>query len=92
MPFGGWLHPRGRGHCRGKSGRAQQRSTVSGEYAPDSAWAGAARSSTSQGSTEPLCAREPTARTERFLRENVISDDGLFSSYEGQQGATNGQY
>ena len=31
-----------------------------------------------------LCARESKSRTERFLRENVISDHGLFFSYEGQ--------
>ena len=37
------------------------------------------------------CARESKARTGRFLRENVISDHGLFSSYKGLQGAVNGQ-
>ena len=37
------------------------------------------------------CARESKARTGRFLRERLISDRGLFSSYEGQQGAANGQ-
>ena len=37
------------------------------------------------------CARVSKARTERFLREKLISDHGLFSSYEGQQGAANGQ-
>ena len=37
------------------------------------------------------CARESTARTVRFRRENLISDHGLFSSYEGQQGAANGR-
>ena len=31
------------------------------------------------------------ARTGRFLREKMISGHGLFSSYEGPQGATNGQ-
>ena len=30
------------------------------------------------------------ARTGRFLREKLISDPGLFSSYEGGQGAVNG--
>ena len=29
------------------------------------------------------CARESKARTERFLREKLISDHGHFSSYEG---------
>ena len=37
------------------------------------------------------CARESKARTGRFLREKLMSDHGLFSSYEGQQGAANGQ-
>ena len=37
------------------------------------------------------CARESKARTGRFLREKLISDHGLFSSYEGQQGAADGQ-
>ena len=38
MSFEGRGHVRGRGHCRRKPGRAQQRSTVvSGEYTPDSA-------------------------------------------------------
>ena len=50
----------------------------------------AARSSTSQGRTEPLCARIKGANWE-ILREKLISDHGLFSSYEGQQGAANGQ-
>ena len=36
-------------------------------------------------------AREPKARTERFLRGKLNSDHGLFSSYEGRQGAVNGQ-
>ena len=37
------------------------------------------------------CARESKARTGRFLREKLISDDGLFSSYEGYEGAAYGQ-
>ena len=37
------------------------------------------------------CARESKARTGRFLREKLIPDYGLFSSYEGRQGAANGQ-
>ena len=37
------------------------------------------------------CARESKARTGRFLREKMISDHGRFSSYEGRQGAANGQ-
>ena len=37
------------------------------------------------------CARESRARTGRFLREKLNADHGLFSSYEGKQGAVNGQ-
>ena len=33
-------------------------------------------------------ARESKARTGRFLREKLISNHGLFSSYEGQRGPT----
>ena len=51
----------------------------------------AGRPSTSQGSAEPLCVRESKARTGRFLREKLISDHGLFSSYEGQLGEANEQ-
>ena len=36
------------------------------------------------------CARELKARTGRFLREKLISDHGMSSSYEGRQGAANG--
>ena len=49
-----------------------------------------ARSLTSQGSNEPLCARIKGAKREVFYGK-LISNCGLFSSYEGQQGATNGQ-
>ena len=37
------------------------------------------------------CARESKARTGRLLRETLISDHGIFSSCEGQQGAANGK-
>ena len=37
------------------------------------------------------CARESKARTRRFLREKLISDHGMLSSYEDQEGAANGQ-
>ena len=37
------------------------------------------------------CARDSKARTGRFLREKLISDHSLVSSYEGQQGVANGQ-
>ena len=36
------------------------------------------------------CSRKSKVRTETFLREKLISDHGLFSSYEGQKGAANG--
>ena len=52
VPFGRWWHARGREHCRGGPGSA-----LSGKYAPDSARAEAARSSTSQEIIGPLCAR-----------------------------------
>ena len=32
-----------------------------------------------------LCARESKARSGRFLREELVSDHGLFSSYEGRK-------
>ena len=51
---------------------------------------GAARLSPSQRSAELLCARIKGA-DRRFLREKLVSDHGLFSSYVGQQGAANGQ-
>ena len=50
----------------------------------------AARSSTSQGRPEPLCARTEGGNR-RFVREKLISDHGLFSSYEGQHGEANGR-
>ena len=37
------------------------------------------------------CARESKARTGKFLRETLMSDHGLFPSYEDQQEAANGQ-
>ena len=55
-------------------------------------WRRVARSSTSQGSAEPLCARIKGINRGRFLREKLISDHGLFSSYKGRQGAANGRY
>ena len=55
-------------------------------------WRGwrAARSSTSQGSAESLCARIKGANG-KVSEGKAISDHGLFSSYEGKQGAANGQ-
>ena len=37
------------------------------------------------------CGRNLHARTRRFLREKLISGQDLFSSYEGQQGASDRQ-
>ena len=50
-PSGGWRHARGREHCRGEPG-----SSLSGGY-QIRLRRRAARSSTSQGRVEPLCAR-----------------------------------
>ena len=44
------------------------------------------------GTAEPTSAKPKyKAGTGSFLKEKLISDRGLFSSYEGQQGAANGQ-
>ena len=51
----------------------------------------AGRSSTSQGSAEPLCARINGTNREVSKRKYDLSDHGLFSSYEGRQGAAKGQ-
>ena len=45
----------------------------------------AARSSTSQGRAEPLCARIKGANRGRFLEEKLMSDHSHFSSYEGHK-------
>ena len=37
------------------------------------------------------CTRESRSRIGRFMRETLTSDHGLFSPYEGRQGAANGQ-
>ena len=76
VPFGKWRHARGREECRGEPGGA-----LSGGYAPDSADRRRAR-----GALNP-CVQESKALTRRFLREKLISDHGLFSSYEGRQEA-----
>ena len=57
-------------------------------------WQGrrAARSSTSQENAEPLCDSENQRRESRgFLGGKLITDHVLFSSYESQRGAANGQ-
>ena len=46
----------------------------------------AARSSPSQESVEPLCARVKGANRDVFEGNTDISDHGLFSSCEGRQG------
>ena len=84
MPFSRWRHARGREYCRGESGSA-----LSGGYAPDSA-----RTEGSSIVDEPGECRTPVRenqRTGRFLREKLISDHGLFPSYEDQQRAAKGQ-
>ena len=85
VPFGRWRHAKGREHCRGEPVSAR-----SGGYAQIRRERRAVQSSTDQGSAEPLSARIK-ARTGRFLREKLISDHGMSSSFEGRQGAANGQ-
>ena len=75
MRFGRCWHARGRELCRGEPG-------LSGKCTPDSARV--------EGSLivdkEVLnpCARGSKARSGRFMREKLVSDNGLFSPYEGQ--------
>ena len=86
--FGMGRHARGREHCRGKPGNA-----LSGGYAPDSVSECGGKLDRRRDSRAVFnpCARESKARTERFLREKLISDHGMLSSYYGEQGAANGQ-
>ena len=86
MPFGRWWHARGRGHCRGEPGSA-----LSGGYAPDLARAGGQLNRRRVRGLLNPCTRESKARTGKFLKETLMSDHGLFSSYEGQQGAAKGR-
>ena len=71
-----WRHARGRDHCRGEPSSA-----LSERYKLDLVKA--------EGSSivdEPgECARESKARTGTFLREKLVFDHGLFSSYEGRK-------
>ena len=82
-----WRHARGREHCRGEPGSAQ-----SGGYAPDSAKEGGVQldRQRARGVLSP-CARESKARTGRFLGDELISDHGIFSSYEGHKGRRMGK-
>ena len=88
MPFGRWWH------FRGKPGRAPQHAQayrgtlyrVSKHHIRRGRREG--QSSTDQGNP---CTRESNAQTGGFLRGKLISDHGLFSSYESQQGGANGQ-
>ena len=64
------MQAKARGHCR------RGKPCLSSEYALDSVRA--------EGSSIVVDARESKARTGRFSRETLISDHGLFSSYEGQ--------
>ena len=79
-------HARGREHCRGEPGGA-----LSGGYAPRLGEGGRQLDRRRARGVLNPCARESKARTGRFLRKKLISDHGLFSSYEGQQGTANGQ-
>ena len=89
---------RGKGHCRGKPSRKQQhaqayfspryRVSKSQRLGEDGAQIDRRRT---KGVRDP-CARETKARTETFFSRKLISDHGLFSAYEGQQGVMNGQH
>ena len=81
-PSGGWFHARGREHCRGEPSSA-----LSGGYAPDSA---KARSSTSQGRAEPLCARI-TGLNREVSEGKADVWPRSFSFLRGPQGAAIGQ-
>ena len=85
-PFERWWHARGREHCRGEPGSALS----GGVHTKFGEGGGQIDRRQARGMLNP-CARESKARTGRFLRERLISDPGLFSSYEGRQGAANGQ-
>ena len=77
---------RGREYCSGELG-----SILLNGYAPGSARAEGSSIDDMAG-LNPFT-RESKARTGRFLREKLISDHhSIFSSYEGLQGAANGQY
>ena len=81
-----WRHARGREHCRGEPG-----STLSGEYAPDSAKAEGSPIVDEPGEYwTPV--RENQGANWEVSEEKRMSDHGLFSSYEGEQGAANGQH
>ena len=84
VPFGRWWHTRGRGHCNGKSSRAQQHAQAyhgtlyrMSELQIRRGWRGAP-SSTSRV-TEPLCTRIKGANRE-VSEGKLISEHGLFSS------------
>ena len=96
VPFWRWWRARGREHCRGKPGREQQHVQA---YRGTRYRASkhqirrgqrAARSSTSQGSAEPWRTRIKSANRE-VSEGKADSDHGIYSSYDGQQGAANGQ-
>ena len=71
-PPAGWLHARGREHCRRSIGWVRFRfGEGAGQFDRRRAREG----------LNP-CARESKARTGRFLRGKLMSDHGIFSSYE----------
>ena len=88
VPLGRRWHARGWWRCRGEPGRAPQTVQAYTLYRVSKhqirRGRRAVRSLTSQGSAEPLCARIKSANRE-FLRGKLISDHGLFSSYESQR-------
>ena len=90
MPFGSLWHARGRGHCRRwKPGRAKQRHIAWVRTTFDRG-GGQVDRRRARGKLDPY-AQESKAKSGRFLRQKLISDHGLLSSYEGQQGAVNGK-
>ena len=86
-PSGGGRHARGREHFRGEPGSALSVRWVRIRFGEDGGQLDRRRA---RGVLNP-CAREPKAQTGRFLRGKLISDHGLFSSYEGQHRAAKEQ-
>ena len=75
-----WRHARGKEHCRGGPG-----SLLSGVVRTRFGEGGGQLDCRQARRGLNPCARESKARNGRFLREKVMSDHGLFSSYEGHK-------
>ena len=96
MLSGGKWHTENRRNCRGKPERAPQHVQACRglpyRMRKPQIWQGQSQFDCGRatGVLDP-CARESKARTGRFRTGKLISDHGLFPSYEGQQGITNGQ-